>query len=152
MRYSLLHLFFSLFKKIFIYSLTVHSCIQYNSILCTSNSHYTSPKHHLPTSISSLNITYWVRLVLPDRILNDLVDFILCKCWARDNNWSGFMGTMAIACLGENISQRSLHLWLFHSFCPFFCNVPWALVLRVFCRCMHWDWAPWLCILTSCDL
>lgn len=30
-----------------------------------------------------------------------------------------------------------------------FSNVPWVLCVEVFCRCIHWNWAKYLCILVG---
>lgn len=38
-------------------------------------------------------------------------------------------------------------LWLLQTFCPLFCNVSCALNVWLFCRCVQWDWAPFLCTL-----
>lgn len=30
-------------------------------------------------------------------------------------------------------------LWLFQCFCSLFCDVPWAQIQELWCRCSHWD-------------
>ena len=60
-----------------------------------------------------------------------------------------------ILCVASEIAKRQFHQKLLvHMtliiFQPFFHNVSWTLGGRVFCKFIHWDWAPQLCIFIAC--
>lgn len=50
-----------------------------------------------------------------------------------------------------NPTAHCLILWLLRSFCPFLCNLPWGLGTGACCRCIRWNRAPQLWILTGCS-
>jgi hypothetical protein len=65
--------------------------------------------------------------------------------------WWDIMYTASDVIRRHGFTSKFFVLWLLKLFLALFCNVPWALGEGGFSRCIHWHWAPQLCILIGCS-
>lgn len=75
------------------------------------------------------------------------VDIILVQITLWQPCWLDFMGIASDIIRRHHLTANSLIFWLSQSLHVLFCYGSWAVSVRMFWRCMQWDWSSQLFIL-----
>lgn len=108
-------------------------------LVCSSLGKTTSPT----PSITSVTIALCVELrsygVYPSSLyfVGVIIVQLLLGSHVAGTSW-----VEPLTLVGDNLTANSLISWLLQPFLPSFFHVLWALAESVFCRCIHWAWAP----------
>lgn len=105
-----------------------------------------------PPSFPQLPIVPCVGLKLLAHPYGMSIGDILVQPAPGQTCWWDFRSAASDTLRSHNLTANSMVLWLLESFCPLFINVPWTVSRGMFCGCVHWNWAPWFCILIGNDL